>query len=249
MARREPNGIEILEGADLNSQIDSGARIETQTAFLGFMMAVALIGMFIVLVATHFNPIALAWLIVLIGALSVGLFWSRSSARRRGTPANIVLTTRVKADLLTELNATHVHVESSEGVVTLQGTVPYADFREAAEHIARRAGAQKVVNEVEVSASHGNPADGYLQGFAGVTTPEGAPEVTHAPTLEESIFEALEADPRVNAHLIDVQVELGIAYLTGRQGTVQARQAATEVVAHLPGILGVSNEIEVMPGI
>jgi osmotically-inducible protein OsmY len=42
-----------------------------------------------------------------------------------------------------------------------------------------------------------------------------------------------------------VKVEDGIAYLTGRQDMVQAGDAATEVAAHVPGILGVSNDIEI----
>jgi len=57
----------------------------------------------------------------------------------------------------------------------------------------------------------------------------------------------MEDDPRVNAHVVFVRVEDGVAYLTGRQETTDASEAATEVAAHVSGILGVSNDIEIMP--
>jgi len=79
----------------------------------------------------------------------------------------------------------------------------------------------------------------------GVTTPEGAPEVDTKPPLEQVVREAMEDDPRVNSYLLSVSVEEGIATLTGRQDTVQASDAATEVATGVPGILGVDNDIEI----
>jgi len=52
-----------------------------------------------------------------------------------------------------------------------------------------------------------------------------------------------------HAHAMVVTVEGGIAYLTGRQERVQGSDAATEVAAHVPGVLAVSNDIEMMPGV
>ena len=65
--------------------------------------------------------------------------------------------------------------------------------------------------------------------------------------MEEAVREALEADRRVNEHLVRVHVESGVAYLTGRQDTVDASEAATECAAHVPGIVGVVNDLEVTP--
>jgi osmotically-inducible protein OsmY len=164
--------------------------------------------------------------------------------------ANAGLTVRIKADLITELGANSVNVDSSKGVVTLRGSVPYADFLRSAEELARRQGAREVVNELTVDvALAGRPPNSFVAGIPGVTAPEGAPEVpTHMP-LAESVREALEDDSRVDAYVLIARVEEGIAYLTGRQETVQASDAATEVAAHVLGILGVSNDIEILPSV
>ncbi len=67
--------------------------------------------------------------------------------------------------------------------------------------------------------------------------------------LEQAVLWALRADPRVNANLVIVRVEEGVAYLTGRQDTVEAREAAGEVAAGVAGIRGVANEVEVLPSV
>jgi osmotically-inducible protein OsmY len=249
MADVETSTADILDEIDLHPREQFEVQNSTHSSFVGFMIAVMMIGIFVILVSTHFNPIALAALVILAVALVVNMLWRSVTRRRRSGPANLLLTARIKADLLTDLNAGNVRVDNSRGIVTLHGTVPYANFREEAARLARRAGALQVINELTVAQDTAKPADDYLKGFVGVTTPEGAPEVTPTVTLEETVLEALEADPRVNARLIDVQVELGIAYLTGRQPTVEASQSATAVTAHVPGILGVSNAIEILPGL
>jgi osmotically-inducible protein OsmY len=78
-----------------------------------------------------------------------------------------------------------------------------------------------------------------------VTTPEGAPEVVTNPPLDQMVREALEDDKRVNAYLLIISVEDGVACLTGRQDTVDASDAASEVALRIPGIVGVSNDIEI----
>lgn len=249
MAEQDRSNAEILEGIDLQPRRESWARLSAHSTFIGFLITVAFIGSIVVVIATHFNPVAMAALVVFVVAVITITIIRARDDRPRSAPNNLILTTRIKADLLSELSANNVHVESAQGVVTLRGTVPYADFRDAAEHIARRAGAVRVINELEVADTNPTPKDDYLQGFPGVTTPEGAPEVTPFVSLEENVRAALEADPRVNAHLIDIHVDLGMATLTGRQETIQASQAATEIAAHVPGILGVSNDIEVLPSI
>ena len=178
------------------------------------------------------------------------LVWRSTPQRRGGFLGNAGLTARIKADLITELGANDVNVDSSKGVVTLRGSVPYSNFRVSADELARRQGAHQVINELIVAATapEGRPSP-YLQGFSGVTTPEGAPEVATHLSLEEMVWKALEEDPRVHAHVLIVNVADGIAYLTGRQETVQASDAATEVAVHVPGILGVSNDIEILTSV
>jgi len=250
MSEQNPDSVEILEGIDLQPRHESWARVETHSALWGFLIALALIGSFIVAIMSHFNPIALAAIVVLaIAWIVIAIARNRTTDKSKGVPSNLVLTLRVKADIHEELSTNGIQVESSSGMVTLRGTVPYDNFRDAAEQIARRAGAVRVNNELKVAETGASRTDDYLTKLPGVTTPEGAPEVSAFVSPEESLRAALEADPRINPHLIDVQVDLGMAMLTGRQETIQASQAATAIAAHTPGIVGVANDIEIMPSI
>src|SRR5579871_264616 len=236
MQEKKATGTELLEGIELHPQHASWVRISTHNSFIGFGIFLAVAVLFVIVIALHFSPVALVAVGVFAALVLLWLVRRSTPKHRRGTLDNIGLTARIKADLLTELGAKGVNVDSSKGVVTLRGSVPYADFREAAEHLARRRGAYRVINELTVVPSAPGRPDLYLRGFPGVTTPEGAPEVPTHLSLEELVREALEADPRVNAYVVMVHVEEGIAYLTGRQETVQASEAATEVAVHVPGI-------------
>ena len=53
----------------------------------------------------------------------------------------------------------------------------------------------------------------------------------------------------MNEHLIKVQVENHTAFLSGRQGDVDAHHAAIETAAHVPGIVAVEDDIEIMPAV
>jgi osmotically-inducible protein OsmY len=141
------------------------------------------------------------------------------------------------------------NVDSTRGVITLRGTVPFADIREAAEHLARQQGAQQVINELKVAPAAPGQPEFLRSTLPGVTTSEGGPIVAAQLPLDEQVREAFEADPRVNAYLLIVSVQDGVAYLTGRQDTVEASDAATEVATHVPGILAVSNDIEIMASV
>jgi osmotically-inducible protein OsmY len=246
MKEQEAIGTELPDGVDLHPRHASWVRISTHNTLIGLVMFVVFAALFVVVIDLHLSGASLAVLGV-FGALILLVSLYMSTPRgRRGFLGNAGLTARIKADLVTELGANHVNVNSSRGVVTLLGTVPYADIREAAEHLARRRGARQVINELQVVPTSVWQPDPYVQGLPAVTTSPGAPEVTSRP-LAESVREALEDDPRVDAFVLVVRVEDGIAYLTGRQETVQASDAATEVAVHVPGILGVSSDIEVLP--
>jgi osmotically-inducible protein OsmY len=159
---------------------------------------------------------------------------------------NAELTFKIKSALVTELGAGGVNVDSSDGTVTLRGQVAYADIKKAAEEIALRCGARRVVNELTFDASRPLPETGIPATFPGVTTSEGGPVIARS-MLEEAVREALEADSRVNMHLVTVRVEDDTVYLSGRQDTVQAVEAAGEVAAHVPGVVGIVNDLEVLP--
>jgi osmotically-inducible protein OsmY len=240
---------EIIEGSELHPEHESWARSSLHSSLIGVGVVLALGALFAITIAQHFSRGAYAALGCFAAPILLWAIWRSAPKRRKGFLDNALSTARIKAELLTELGADGVNVDSSRGVVTLRGTVPYADFREAAEQIAHRQGARKVINELTVDpASPKRPATA-TNGFAGVTTSEGAPEVMTQLPLAEQVRAAFDADPRMNAYVAVVRVEDGIAYLTGRQETVQASEAAAEVAAHVPGILGVVNDIEIMPSV
>jgi osmotically-inducible protein OsmY len=53
----------------------------------------------------------------------------------------------------------------------------------------------------------------------------------------------------VNEHLLYVKVENETVFLSGRQGDVDARDAAVETAVHVPGVAAVEDEIEIMPAV
>jgi osmotically-inducible protein OsmY len=163
-----------------------------------------------------------------------------------------VRTGKIKTALLTDefIDAGGINVNTVDRVVTLEGTVPAAVERELAEEVATRHGAREVRNWLEV---HGEPVpeptSPMATGALGrVTTPPGAPP-SRRPDLGEAVRHALAEDRRVNEHLLEVQVENNSVFLSGRQGDVDARNAAIETAAHVPGVVGVVDDIEIMPAV
>jgi osmotically-inducible protein OsmY len=165
--------------------------------------------------------------------------------------ADAGLTLKIKTALIADegLGAASINVDTVEGTTFLRGRVPSRELRELAEGIAIRNGAHRVVNELVVEDPSREPPPTLIPDeFPGVDTPAGAPPSERA-AAEEAVRAALAADTRVNEHLVRVRVENGTAYLTGRQDTVGARDAATEAAAHVPGIVAVQNDLEVMPSV
>jgi osmotically-inducible protein OsmY len=166
-----------------------------------------------------------------------------------GVLMDMGMTLRIKAAMIGDerIKARDIHVNAFDGVVTLDGRVPYPALRQVAEDIARRHGARDVVDHLDVDeASFATPSVIIPDDAPRVTTPEGA-DVVQEPSLEDRIRMALAADPRINEHLIVVRVVNGIAYLSGRQDTIDAARAAIQVAAHVPDVLGVSDDLSVMP--
>lgn len=162
------------------------------------------------------------------------------------------LTLKIKTALIADerVGAGDINVDTVEGLVILRGTVHSPAVREIAEGVAIRNGAHEVRNELTVTEPE-MPVETIIPDtFPGVSASAGAPVVEPlVPTLEDTVRQALADDPRVNEHLILVSVENGIAFLAGRQDTVDARDAAEEVAAHIPGIVAVQNDLEVIPSV
>jgi osmotically-inducible protein OsmY len=127
------------------------------------------------------------------------------------------------------VDAKHVAVQVSEGVVMLAGTVDSWLARNAAVEAAHRvAGVRDVADELEV-----RPTDGTLTD----------PELAHAAR------QALEKDALAPAQLVQITVADGSITLRGTVQTMTARAEAERAVERLRGIRRVVNEIEIHPGL
>jgi hyperosmotically inducible periplasmic protein len=169
-----------------------------------------------------------------------------------GVLEDAILTGKVKAALLLDerIGATGINVNTTDGEVTLEGVVDSEIQRSLAEDMAVLHGAHSVRNVLEVTKEPITPQFGpTAEGELGrVTTPPGAPPSARAP-LEAEVRRALAADRRVNEHLLDVKVQNNTVFLAGRQGDVDAHNAAVEVAAHVPGVVAVEDDIEIMPAV
>jgi osmotically-inducible protein OsmY len=168
-----------------------------------------------------------------------------------GLAADAALTFRIKAALIADekIGAGKINVNTSDGVVTLEGSVPYEAIRELAEAVARQRGAHQVVNRLQVEHPEFHGESAIIPPDAPAVTAEAGAEPVEEPSLLDRIREALCQDARVNEHLAVVRLESGVAFLSGRQETVQAWEAATEVVLRVPGVVAVENDMEVMPAV
>ncbi len=166
---------------------------------------------------------------------------------------NVALTTKIKAALIFDerIDSSGIDVDTvGQGEVHLKGRTPSDVQAKLAEDLAKLNGAHTVVNEltwdrvVEVNAEDSPAAAGA---YGGVTTSAGAPSTGLQP-LPMRVMDALDADPRVNAYLLTVEPrESGMIALTGRQGTVQERDAALEVARAVEGVGLVVDEIGIQP--
>lgn len=139
----------------------------------------------------------------------------------------------LQRDVLEELRwepsveAAHVGVSVKNGVVTLTGHVSSYAEKYAAERAAKRVhGIKGVANEIEVK----------LPGSA--RTDED---------VAQACVNALAANVSVPANKVKVTVSKGWVTLEGEVEWQYQRAAAENAVRYLPGVMGVSNQIEVKP--
>jgi osmotically-inducible protein OsmY len=143
---------------------------------------------------------------------------------------------QLQQDVLAELrwepavNAAHVGVEVTQGVVTLRGYVATCSEQWDAERAAQRvAGVRGMVDEitVELAAGHLRP-DGEIASAA------------------RNVLQWTTSLPR---DTIGIDVEQGWLTLTGSVDWEFQRKAATRAVRHLAGITGVSDRIVIGTGV
>lgn len=141
------------------------------------------------------------------------------------------ITATVKSRLIADddTKARQINVETSAGVVQLNGFVDSATARAEAERLASQAdGVKKVRNNLEVRTA--NRSTG---------------EVVDDVELTAKVDAALAVDPRTSALRIDVETREGEVQLSGFAKSPAEKSAAAEVARNVSGVDRVRNEIDV----
>lgn len=126
------------------------------------------------------------------------------------------------------VNATHIGISVSDGIVTLTGHVPSFAEKYAAERATKRVfGVQAIANELDVK----------LPGSS----------VRHDQDLAIACVSALKTNIAVPDEKIKVTVNSGWVLLEGEVEWQYQRVAAEKSVRYLTGVVGVRNEITVKP--
>jgi len=138
--------------------------------------------------------------------------------------ASIVNAVEVAFSVSRMVEAEDIETSCSKGTVKLEGTVDDNEQKEAAEIVAKTVpGVFKVVNNLDTR--HDNPdGDEYLT---------------------NKLRRRLNQDRRVSSAQVKVYVIKGIAFLSGKVYSIEAKKAAEEVAKELKGIEQVMNDITV----
>ena len=124
-----------------------------------------------------------------------------------------------------EVNASAIGVAAQDGVVTLTGFIDTYSGKLAAERVVKQVrGVRAVANDITVRL------------LVGRTDPDIAHDAAQALKLRPSLAENVQA-----------VVDNGRVTLTGTVEWVFQRDHAADAVAHIPGVLGVINQIAVNP--
>ena len=124
------------------------------------------------------------------------------------------------------LNAAEIGVKVKDGIVTLTGTVDsYAKKYEAEDAAKNVAGVKAVVEKIDVKLAH----------WGKTTDAEIATEVLNA----------FKWNWRIPDDKVKVKVESGWVTLEGELNWNYQREAATDAVKNLLGVIGVSNNLKI----
>lgn len=144
---------------------------------------------------------------------------------------DFALTERVREELTYEpgLNATHIGVSTSDGVVTLTGyTASLAEIWLAEETAARVHGVKAVTHELTVRLAD--------------------EKKIHDDEIAHRVCRILEWEAAIPADRIHVSVRHGLVTLHGDVDGEYQREVAEKGVRRLSGVTGVVNRLQIKPG-
>lgn len=121
------------------------------------------------------------------------------------------------------VNAALVDVETSDGIVTVSGSVNNILAKERATHVAEAVkGARAVVNTIDVAAPLRSDRE-----------------------IQQDIEDAWLRDPATESYELSVTVNSGVATLTGTVDSWQEKQLSARVAKGVRGVKGILNNIDV----
>lgn len=136
------------------------------------------------------------------------------------------ITSKIAAD--PEVNPFRIDVDTTDGRVTLRGSVEKEAARaEAEKHARSTKGVVSVDNKIEVVAS----GEGRTVSDSAITA---------------KVKAKITADPELNPFNIDVDTRDGRVTLTGRVRSAAARAEAEKLARNTQGVKSVANELEVV---
>jgi len=141
------------------------------------------------------------------------------------------ITMKTKLSLMADerVSATDVRVTTKQGIVTLEGKVPSAEAKQAAEADAKQIdGAKQVINKLAV------------------VSPSAQKAVERKDEqITQDVESRVKKEKTLNTARIDVQTKNGIVTLTGDAPSLEASVRASEVAHRVPGVRAVHNELDV----
>ena len=168
--------------------------------------------------------------LALVAALAVIVAAWADAARAAEVP-DAWITTKVKMGLLVaeDVSAIAVRVDTTDGKVTLHGTVASADEKARAERAAKSVeGVQEVRDLLQV-----------------VAKPQQESAAVADDALSADVSKRLAADPALADSKIEVKsTNKGVVLLDGDAKTLSAHLRALEVARSVPGVKRVASEIK-----
>lgn len=174
---------------------------------------------------------------MIAGAVAVGLFSGGTLAAEEGarSPGQVADDAAITASVKTRLTADsttkarQINVETSSGVVQLNGFVDTGAAKAEAGRLARQVdGVQEVENNLEVRELARSP---------GQVIDDGA--------LTARVNASLAADPRTSALTVDVESNRGEIQLSGFAKSAAEKAAAADVAESVEGVKTVKNNLDV----
>lgn len=152
------------------------------------------------------------------------------------------ITTKVKSELTAhkDVSATHTHVATTDGTVTLTGSAKSSAEKQLAGEIAGKVeGVKNVDNRIVVIAPKGQTRE-QKEGAGSIMIDKGDDAY-----ITGKVKHALSSHPGTSALSSDVSTKDGVVTLTGTAENEAQKTLAEKVARKVKGVRSVTNDLEV----